>query len=287
MASAENDFLRLLCNTTLTSIVRIAGVRLFPAGYVYGPHSHRELEVICVESGVCIIKFHDECKEEYINKGETIIIYPNTKHTFIIADDCKCRVTQLQITLAEFDSDEEIPDSFKFIGNIKAGIPFDKIDKSTEIKNCIYRIKQNMSSEKLLMIYLVELFVLLSNELNECKKEEPDVKDEKLQSIIEYIEHNISEEIIIEDMCELFDISSRYLRKKFHDTLGCNINHYIATMRLNRAKQLLSDRSLSIIQVAHQSGFSSSQYFSRVFRKIVGKTPSKYRIQHYRSQGRF
>lgn len=288
MASAENDFLRLLCNTSLTSIIRIAGVRLFPAGYVFGPHSHRELEVICVESGVCVIRFHDEeDKEEHINKGEAIIIYPNTRHTFVIPEESKCRVTQFQVTLTEFDANEKLLEAYKFISNMKASRPYDIIDKPTEIKNCINRIKQNMSSEKLLIIYLTEFIVLLSNGLSELSKAESEIKDEKLQSIIEYIDQNITEEIIIEDMCNLFDISSRYLRKKFHDALGCNINHYIAVKRVNRAKQLLSDPSLSIIQVAYQSGFSSSQYFSRVFRKIAGKTPSQYRIQHYRSNVRF
>ena len=54
-------------------------------------------------------------------------------------------------------------------------------------------------------------------------------------------------------------------------------NEYIAMLRVGRAKRLLWHPEYSVTDVAMQCGFSSSQYFCRVFRRMVGQTPAQYR----------
>ena len=285
MAYYENELLNYLVKSEVKSSIKLAGVRLFPAGYSYGPHKHEDIEIVCVDSGVCIIKLQDENKYVYINKGEGIIIYPGTIHTFIIDDKSKCRVTQIQFTLADIEDVNELSKSYKFINSLYSKKPYETFDNCLEVKGCINRINNNMGSNSLIMLYILELVVHLSNSLSSIDNNE--VKDKKLQQIIEYINMHLSEKIVIEDMCDEFNISSRYLRKKFNDTLGINVNHYITLMRINLAKKLLAERTLSIVQVAGESGFGSSQYFSHVFKKMVGVTPTQYRIKHYRTKAKF
>ncbi|HRQ49066.1 MAG TPA: helix-turn-helix transcriptional regulator [Agriterribacter sp.] len=59
--------------------------------------------------------------------------------------------------------------------------------------------------------------------------------------------------------------------------LGYNINDYILTARMQKAKFLLSNESISIFEVACKVGFSSQAYFSTVFRSKFSMTPSEYR----------
>jgi AraC-like DNA-binding protein len=180
---------------------------------------------------------------------------------------------------------EELSKSYEFINSIYSKKQYEVIDSCLEVKGCINRINNNMQSRTLIMLYIVELVVHLSNSLS--KVHHDTVQDKKLQSIIEYINMHLSVKIVIEKMCDEFGISSRYLRKKFKEAFGVNVNHYITIQRINLAKKLLADRSLSVVKVAGEAGFSSSQYFSHVFKKMVGVTPTEYRINHYRSKTSF
>ncbi|NLN05716.1 MAG: AraC family transcriptional regulator [Clostridiaceae bacterium] len=285
MACSESDLLYYLDKSEAKSFIKLAGVRLFPSGYTYGPHKHDDIEIVCVDSGVCIIKFVNENKDVYVNKGEGIIIYPEVNHKFIIDDKAKCRITQIQFALSDLDYVEELSKSYEFINSIYSKKQYEVIDSCLEVKGCINRINNNMQSRTLIMLYIVELVVHLSNSLS--KVHHDTVQDKKLQSIIEYINMHLSVKIVIEKMCDEFGISSRYLRKKFKEAFGVNVNHYITIQRINLAKKLLADRSLSVVKVAGEAGFSSSQYFSHVFKKMVGVTPTEYRINHYRSKTSF
>jgi len=285
MACSESDLLYYLDKSEAKSFIKLAGVRLFPSGYTYGPHKHDDIEIVCVDSGVCIIKFVNENKDVYVNKGEGIIIYPEVNHKFIIDDKAKCRITQIQFALSDLDYVEELSKSYEFINSIYSKKQYEVIDSCLEVKDCINRINNNMQSRTLIMLYIVELVVHLSNSLS--KVHHDTVQDKKLQSIIEYINMHLSVKIVIEKMCDEFGISSRYLRKKFKEAFGVNVNHYITIQRINLAKKLLADRSLSVVKVAGEAGFSSSQYFSHVFKKMVGVTPTEYRINHYRSKTSF
>jgi AraC-like DNA-binding protein len=285
VAYSESELLYYLEKSEVKSSIKLAGVRLFPAGYTYGPHKHDDIEIVCVDSGVCIINFVADNKYVYVNKGEAIIIYPCVNHKFIIDEKAKCRITQIQFSLSDLHDVEELSKSYEFINSLYSKKQYEVIDSCLDVKGCINRINNNMESSSLIMLYVLELVVHLSNSLT--KIHDDTVKDKKLQRIIEYINMHLSEKIVIEDMCDVFGISSRYLRKKFKEAFGVNVNHFITLQRINLAKKLLADRSLSVVKVACEAGFSSSQYFSHVFKKMVGVTPTEYRIKHYRTKARF
>ena len=56
-----------------------------------------------------------------------------------------------------------------------------------------------------------------------------------------------------------------------------NFTEYLTGIRIETAKRLLSERELSIKQVCVDSGYANPNYFSRIFKKYEGKTPSEYR----------
>ena len=63
----------------------------------------------------------------------------------------------------------------------------------------------------------------------------------------------------------------------FRNAFGCGIMTYFNQLKIWQAKRLLNDPSLTVEQVSHQLGFSSSSYFSRAFLKHTGETPTAYR----------
>lgn len=70
------------------------------------------------------------------------------------------------------------------------------------------------------------------------------------------------------------------LGKQFQEHLHTTMNHYICSLRLEKAVHLLENTDLPIETVAGQCGFSYAYYFARVFRQRYGLTPAKYRAEH-------
>lgn len=261
--------------------VKIAGVRLFPEGFKFGPHKHKDVEVIIVEKGICIIHLKAEDQYIHIHKSEGLIIYPNVTHTFIIDESQSCRISQIQFEIE--DSNESFLDSLAFMQNLKSGVQYESFSWPAEISSCIGRINKNITDQKLVNLYCIELMMLLSKGIEDYTyNKNINLKNDKLNGVLEYINNNIYEKLIIEDICKMYKVSARYLRKKFQEVTGENISNYITNVRIDHAKELLILSDLSITQISFQMGFSSTQYFNRVFKKRTGLTPSQYRIQHYR-----
>jgi AraC-like DNA-binding protein len=97
-----------------------------------------------------------------------------------------------------------------------------------------------------------------------------------LQSIVLTIEY-LSIDVSLNFLADKIHVSPSYLSHKFKKEMGVNLTHYQNEIRIYRAKQLLSDYSIKMYEVAHESGFSNHRYFSQVFKKKTAMTPSEFR----------
>jgi len=92
------------------------------------------------------------------------------------------------------------------------------------------------------------------------------------------VEDNLSnEEFSVDDICRKIGISRVQLYRKVKALIGYNVNDYILTVRLQKAKFLLSHEDYSISDVAFKVGFSSQGYFSTVFKSKFGVTPKSFK----------
>ncbi|MEM8779739.1 MAG: AraC family transcriptional regulator [Cyanobacteria bacterium P01_G01_bin.49] len=98
-----------------------------------------------------------------------------------------------------------------------------------------------------------------------------------LVKVQEYIEANDTSKIAIADLANLTGYSSVHFTRMFKKATGQTPREYLMNHRTNKAKQLLANTELSIVDVAYESGFSSHAHFSTQFRRLVGTTPQAYR----------
>ena len=84
-------------------------------------------------------------------------------------------------------------------------------------------------------------------------------------------------------LAEENNVSYVWLRKAFKEVMGVAPGQYHLNLKIDKATQLLGESSLSISEVAYQTGFESSFYFSRIFRKKTGQSPSEYRTERVRA----
>jgi two-component system response regulator YesN len=125
----------------------------------------------------------------------------------------------------------------------------------------------------------VERYVLSC--LDECVGVIGENKQSRMSPIIvkacAIIHENISDEISLEEIARRVEISPFYFSKLFKEETGENFIDYITMARITRAKELLIDPVLSIKEISGSTGYSDPNYFSKLFKRIVGLTPTEYR----------
>lgn len=98
-----------------------------------------------------------------------------------------------------------------------------------------------------------------------------------IKEILNYIEKNINKNITLEDAAAFVNLSPHYLSKIFKKETKVNFITYLTNRRIDIAKEMLEDESIPISNIAIDLSYSKSNYFSKVFKKKVGLTPSEYR----------
>ena len=92
------------------------------------------------------------------------------------------------------------------------------------------------------------------------------------------VENNLSNDKFgVPDICSELGISRIQLYRKVKAVLHCNVNDYIITTRLQKAKYYMQHENFTISEIAFKSGFSSAAYFSTVFKSKFGVTPSAFK----------
>ena len=106
-------------------------------------------------------------------------------------------------------------------------------------------------------------------------------KEKESVSIVEkakkYIDENFQKDVSLDDVSRIVDISPFYFSKLFKQEAGKNFIEYLTEVRLSNARMFLNNPQYSIKEVCVMSGYSDPNYFSRIFKKYEGVTPSEYR----------
>ena len=107
---------------------------------------------------------------------------------------------------------------------------------------------------------------------------QPEVQQERMISkITRYLQEHLAEEVSLTVLAEIFHLNGQYISQLFKSEIGVNFLTYLTNIRIEKAKQFLLSTSLSIAEVAEQSGYGDYRVFTKVFKKSEEITPSQYR----------
>ncbi len=99
-------------------------------------------------------------------------------------------------------------------------------------------------------------------------------------NILNYIGYNYMQDFTLDDIAESLHHSKSYIRQLFKSKSGISIHRYLTTVRIKRAKELLSGSSMTVTQIASAVGYKEPNYFTNAFKKETGLTPRDYRKLH-------
>jgi AraC-like DNA-binding protein/ligand-binding sensor protein len=136
--------------------------------------------------------------------------------------------------------------------------------------------REQLESMARLVAIFAQHLSIVGNQLimQEAHAEPPNITRAK-----QFIHEHQTEDLTLARVAQAVNTSTYYFCKMFKKTTGLHFTDYLSRVRVEKAKNLLINPNLRVSEIAYEVGFQSLTHFNRVFRKMVGESPSDYRGQ--------
>ena len=122
---------------------------------------------------------------------------------------------------------------------------------------------------------------VLMHTLSFIKKEDEEKSDfieDRFHNIVVYLDTNFTDrDISLKTIADVFFYSEKYLSALFMKRMNVKFTDYLNKLRIEYAINLMAEGEKSLSKIAEKSGYVDQFYFSKVFKKIIGKTPTEYK----------
>lgn len=120
---------------------------------------------------------------------------------------------------------------------------------------------------------VTELFAAI----RDCLSDTSTTQSQLAEKAMQYIEENLSADLSLEQIADHLHISASHLSRTFKKTANISLTDHINQVRINRAKELLRGTDIYIYAISEMVGYHDATYFSSIFKKLAGVSPSEYR----------
>jgi AraC family transcriptional regulator len=103
----------------------------------------------------------------------------------------------------------------------------------------------------------------------------------QVRQVIDYMDANLQNDVALNDLAELISLSRFHFVRTFKQSTGMPPHRFLTARRIERVKQLLAERDLSIAEISRRTGFRGVTQLTRAFRKLVGTTPTGFRRDRF------
>ena len=245
-------------------------------------HWHKEIEIVFVCQGAVLINVQGE--KHTLGQGDIYIINSEMLHSVnSVQDDPEGIVFLLQIGEPFMRSLHINIDSIQYNQPPASSQALNEI--RSNLLRIIEEIKGGNSSYKIFIhSYCCNIIALLTRgylvQGNKETTEEYSVNAknlERIKRIFTYIQANYSSNPSLAQVAAIEYVNPYYLSHIFTKTVGINYTSYLDTIKVDYVKRDLIETSDSVTDIMSRHGFSNSKTFNRVFKKVVGCSPSEYR----------
>ena len=139
---------------------------------------------------------------------------------------------------------------------------------------CIEMVESNLREDNVEMIgdELVEFYCYVLKE-----RTKPFLLHETVNEVIEYINQNLEEQLIVEEIAKRFNVSTSHLSRIFREYTSVTLVEYITIRKIEEIQYYLRFSNQKISKIAEKFHFCNQSYFTRVFKKYTGLTPGRFR----------
>lgn len=265
-------------------VTELDGRGLIHAGYStheYAEHCYLQHSILVYlgSEDNSLRKIGDTLHKENINYGDIAIVPAGVNHWKQSGSD----VSEMIVLTIEPNFLSRIARENINTNSIELKPTFAQTD--TLIQSIALNIKAELDRLKSDRVYVESLFQALLLHLlkNHCHKEyypqqaQNGLPPYKLRQAINYINHNLAENIKTCDLAQMLGLSQYYFCRLFRESLGIPPYRYVIQRRISKAKVLIRENQLPLSDISIECGFSSQSQMTHHFRKLVGVTPKVYR----------
>ena len=219
-----------------------------------------------IEGGEIIVQTD---QETIVGKpGDLILIPEKTTHSFFLSQSQYAKKYWCHFTLRS--KGEDFFARFDMPKMISIG-------QNEQVRTLLKRINAPVSTPEGLLEQNSAILSLCAFYLRKSGATEKFTSVNVVDDAINYIKENLSSPLTLSDLASIVHLSPNYLVRKFHQSTGTSPLKYANALRIEKAKELLRDTSLSVTEIMERVGILDASYFSRLFRSITGYSPRAFR----------
>ena len=259
-------------------------------------HWHYFMEIIYMIEGAAMMNCDDE--SFVAERGDMVLFLPHQLHSIYSVANMPVKYYVLKFDVGHLVSSESVFGSGSIIhfssifraakGNPAAKLLFHSDEmKDFSVKELFNRVYEEMQKQEygyrlMMQSYLNTLliFVLRCWRKNGFDTDQAILKapeEKNIYYITEYIDMHIQDNLKVEELAEICNMSYSYFAKSFREMYGQSCKKYIEFIRLCKAEELLLFTNQDMNYISQETGFSDCSHFIRAFKEKYGMTPGKYR----------
>ena len=260
----------------------------FENDFCYQGEKHNFWELVYVDKGKLSVETEE--KTITLNQGECIFHKPNEFHShkadgviapnyFVICFVCNSQHMNI-FRKKHFKLSEK---QRVYIANIiaEAKQVFDLPENKPDDQKLKVFTDELIGGQQMIRMYLEQLLILLLRQeygtVNKIVPGETGTESHIAIQMKRKLDMNVYQRISVEEFCREMQYSKAYLSKIFLAEFGTTIHGYITRAKIKEAKSLIRERTYNFTQISDMLCFSNPLYFSRVFKRETGMSPSEYK----------
>lgn len=250
-------------------------------------HAHSLCEIMYVNEGTIEVIVNGE--PVILGRHQYILLDTDVRHRLILSETVPSGVMNIEFT---FEAGEgrgpatsriyAMDPAFRFMTDtpVPYFILVDKDDTVCQLMKKLVLITDESRREgsPLSTLLCSHLLCLIARQYTESKqKNHQEIDNVQVLQAIDFIQRNYGEPITANQIAKALEVQPTYLHRLFRKYTGNTLVHRIHEIRIEKARSLLRETDLSILEIVSMVGFSSQQYFAQLFKSAEGKTPMEYR----------
>ncbi len=237
------------------------------------PRGRLDFQLLYIASGKA--HFHFDGREEIVTAGHMVLYRPKEPQKYEYYGEDQTEVYWVHFTGGNVTN---ILRSYGLTQDKKVFYCGSGIEYQTIFRNMIHELQMCRADyESMLEMYLRQIFIMIHRYFLTTTRTENAHVVEEIDKATLYFNEHYNEDISIDEYAENNHVSVSWFIRNFKHCTGITPMQYILSKRIYNAEILLQDPTYNITEIAQIVGYNNPLYFSRIFKKAKGLSPSEYR----------
>ena len=241
----------------------------------YRPKGRVDFQLLYIASGIAHFYFDNDETDTVVPAGHMVLYRPKEPQRYVYYGNEQTEVYWVHFT---GNSAKKILAGYGITNEMRVLPTGTSLDYARIFKQMIHELQRCQTHyPEILTLLLRQLFILIHRQLTREHTRKNDYLEEEMSLAMQFFNDNYNTEVNIEEYASARGMSVSWFIRSFKQYTHTTPMQYIVSRRITNAQMLLETTNYNITEIGQIVGYDNSLYFSRIFRKQKGMSPSEYR----------